>query len=214
MSRHGRDRHRATPNSRPHRVTAAGAQRALNSMRPSYRWLILIPLGAALAAISIWAVPGAKGIVGAGLALIMLAIAASDLRHLIIPNELNAAALALGLVNAALDAPVVENLGTAVVRGAVALLFFWGIRVAYRRWRGREGLGLGDVKLAFIAGVWLDWTLIAVAVEIAALTALFAYGALFFFAKRQVSAATRLPFGLFFAPAIWLSWLCGVWFSH
>ncbi|MGH6665080.1 MAG: hypothetical protein ACREB2_09290, partial [Pseudolabrys sp.] len=51
----------------------------------------IIGLGAAAA--SIWAVPGTGGFLGAGLALLMLAIAAIDYRYLIIPNELTAAAL-------------------------------------------------------------------------------------------------------------------------
>ncbi len=42
----------------------------------------------------------------------------------------------------------------------------------YRRLRGREGIGLGDVKLAGVAGAWLDWQSIPIAVEIAALAAL------------------------------------------
>jgi leader peptidase (prepilin peptidase) / N-methyltransferase len=166
-------------------------------------------LGVALAAASIWAVPGVPGMAGAGLALIMLAIAAIDLRQLIIPDELNGAALALGLVNAALKTPFLDSLAAAVLRAAVTLLLFWGIRFAYRRLRGRAGLGLGDVKLACVAGVWLDWPLIAIAVEIAALGALVGYGVLYLAGKSRPTAATRLPFGLFFAPAIWLSWLLG-----
>lgn len=118
-------------------------------------------------------------------------------------------ALALGLVNAALDAPIVESVVAAALRGAVTLLFFWGIRIAYHRLRGREGLGLGDVKLAFVAGVWLNWLLMATAIEIAALAALSGYGALYLVAKNRPTSTTQLPFGLFFAPAIWLSWLIG-----
>jgi leader peptidase (prepilin peptidase)/N-methyltransferase len=51
--------------------------------------------------------------------------------------------------------------------------------------------------------------MIPVAVEIAALAALVTYGALQAFGRRPLYATSRLPFGLFFAPAIWLSWLLG-----
>jgi leader peptidase (prepilin peptidase)/N-methyltransferase len=86
---------------------------------------------------------------------------------------------------------------------------FFALRVAYRRLRGREGIGLGDVKLAFVAGVWLGWTLIPVAIEIAAGAALLAYLTWRGLAKHPPEPAARLPFGLFFAPAIWLAWFIG-----
>ena len=169
-------------------------------------------IGLAAVAASIWAAPGTGGFLGAGLALLMLAIAAVDSRYFIIPDELTAAALALGAVNAALvDAPsVIESLALAALRGAATMLLFWSLRWLYRRLRGREGLGLGDVKLAFVAGAWLDWTIIPVAIEIAALAALTIYGVVHFAGRNPVEATTRLPFGLFFAPAIWLAWFLGV----
>jgi len=167
--------------------------------------------GLAAAAASIWAVPGSGGFLGAGLALLMLAIAAIDFRYFIIPNELTAAALALALINAAAaqTPSIVESVAAAALRGAVTMLFFLSLRWLYGWLRQREGLGLGDVKLAFVAGAWLDWAMIPVAIEIAALAALMAYGAWRVFGKRPVHATSRLPFGLFLAPAIWLSWLLG-----
>ena len=44
----------------------------------------------------------------------------------------------------------------------------------YEWWRGRRGLGMGDVKLAAVAGVWLDWFTIVAVIEFAALAALVA----------------------------------------
>ncbi|HTT47477.1 MAG TPA: A24 family peptidase [Pseudolabrys sp.] len=167
--------------------------------------------GLAAAAASVWAAPGIGGALGAVLALLMLAIAVIDYRSFIIPDELTAAALALALVYVAVTtaAPIVDSVAAAALRGVLCMLFFLGLRVLYRRLRGREGLGLGDVKLAFVAGAWLDWTMIPVAIEIAALAALGAYGTWRFFGGRSVTATSRLPFGLFFAPAIWLAWLAG-----
>jgi leader peptidase (prepilin peptidase) / N-methyltransferase len=170
----------------------------------------VVLIGLAAAGASIWTVSGTSGFLGAGLALLMLAIAAVDYRYFIIPNELTAAALALAAVNAAAETPsMVESLAAAALRGALTGLFFWSLRWLYGWLRQREGLGLGDVKLAFVAGAWLDWTMIPVAIEIAALAALVAYGAWQVFGRRPLNATSRLPFGLFFAPTIWLSWLLG-----
>jgi leader peptidase (prepilin peptidase)/N-methyltransferase len=182
---------------------------AMNRINPDY--VVAALLGLSAAAVSIWAAPGLSGFLGAGLALLMAAIAVIDARHLIIPNELNAAALALALINAAALAPgaIAESLAEALLRGAATFLLFFALRVAYRRLRGREGIGLGDVKLAFVAGVWLGWTLVPVAIEIAAGAALLAYLTWRGLAKHPLEPAARLPFGLFFAPAIWLAWFIG-----
>ena len=85
-------------------------------------------------------------------------------------------------------------------------LAFWGLRRIYKWLRGREGIGFGDVKLAAVAGVWLNWVAIICAVEIAALTALIMI-AILAMRGMKISRRTRVPFGCFFAPAIWLAWL-------
>jgi leader peptidase (prepilin peptidase)/N-methyltransferase len=187
----------------------ANAPTSMKQIRLADVALGMISLGTVAA--SIWAVPGTGGFLGAGLALVMLAIAAIDYRYLIIPDELTATALVLGLINAAVvNAPsIVDGVAVAALRGLVTMSFFLSLRWVYGWLRQREGLGLGDVKLAFVAGAWLDWIMIPVAIEIAALGALVAYGTWRAIGKQALSPTSRLPFGLFFAPAIWLSWLLG-----
>jgi leader peptidase (prepilin peptidase)/N-methyltransferase len=163
----------------------------------------------AAVAASLWATPGLRGFLGAGLAVLMLAIAVIDAKHFIIPNELAAVSLGLGAIHAV----IVESdsaglaLAVALLRGAILALVFLGIQVCYRRMRGREGIGLGDVKLAGVAGVWLDWVTLPIAVEIAALAAIAFYILRQYILRRPVRLRSRLPFGLFLAPAIWLCWL-------
>jgi leader peptidase (prepilin peptidase)/N-methyltransferase len=165
--------------------------------------------GFTAAGASSWMVPGADGLLGAGLALLMLAIAVTDFRYLIIPNELTAAAFALAIINAAVgeSTSIVEGVAAAALRGSITMLLFLAIRSIYAWLRHQEGIGLGDVKLAFVAGAWLDWVMIPVAIEIAALVALTAYVVRQIVSKQPINSTSRLPFGLFFAPAIWLSWL-------
>ena len=52
---------------------------------------------------------------------------------------------------------IAEAVGFALLRGAVLALLFLGAARRYRRLRGRDGIGLGDVKLAGVAGAWLGW---------------------------------------------------------
>ena len=187
----------------------------LARLSPGWRLTFgLLALVVALASCA--AAPGAAGALGAALALLMLCAALVDWRYFILPDGLSAAAFALGLANAAVQAAqtgtpsdIGANLAMALARAGVAAGFFFALRVGYSRLRGREGIGLGDVKLAGVAGVWLDWPLIPVAVEIAALTALAAYALRQRARTRPLHAGARLAFGAFFAPAIWLAWLIG-----
>src|SRR4051812_10013798 len=169
--------------------------------------LALLALIAVVA--SIEAAPGLAGYFGAALALLMLAIAAIDARWFIIPDQLSAAGFGLGLINAAMMAPqeMWQAAGVAFARGALLALLFYGLRALYRRLRGRQGIGLGDVKLAAVAGVWLDWPTMPIAVEIAALSALGVIGIRYYAAGRRPDAALKFPFGLFLAPSIWACWL-------
>ena len=159
--------------------------------------------------VSIVAIPGAAGWLGAGLALVMLAIAVIDGQHFIIPNSLNAAGLVLGAVHSVVagQEDVGLSLADAVLRAAVFGLAFFAFRLIYARLRGRQGIGLGDIKLAAVAGSWLSWSIMPIAVEIAALSALSAYAIRRFTLRRPLRPTSRIPFGLYFAPAIWIGWL-------
>jgi leader peptidase (prepilin peptidase) / N-methyltransferase len=165
--------------------------------------------GGAPMVVSILLVPDIRGVFGAGLALIMIAIVAADAHDFIIPDGLTVAALALGLMEVVMvpSRPVVEGVAIAVLRGAVLALAFLALRVGYRHLRGRQGIGLGDVKLAGVCGLWLDWLTIPIAVEVAALAALSVYVLRQLSLRRPMRATARLPFGVFLAPAIWLAWL-------
>jgi leader peptidase (prepilin peptidase) / N-methyltransferase len=166
-------------------------------------------LGCFVAIASLVAAPGRSGLLGGALGLLMLAVAVADARAFIIPDKLTIAAFLLALTNAANEGleSMPENIAVAALRGFVLALAFFALREIYLRLRHRHGIGFGDVKLAAVAGAWLDWTLIPVAIEIAALTALIFYVASQLVLRRPLCAAAKLPFGLFFAPAIWFCWL-------
>jgi leader peptidase (prepilin peptidase)/N-methyltransferase len=155
--------------------------------------------------------PGLAGLLGAGLGFVMIAIAAFDARYFIIPNKFSGAAVALGLAAAttAQEANIAASVVSAILRGIILASLFYAFRLLYRSLRGREGMGLGDVKLAGVAGVWLGWIAVALAIDIAALAAL---GMVLLGALRghRFTGSSKVPFGLFFAPAIWVGWLIQV----
>ncbi len=182
------------------------SRRRLRRARIARAAFAIVTAAAALASIA--AAPGWRGILGGGLALLMGAIALYDARYFILPNMLNAAALALALVHAAAlePGPAAVQVAIALLRAAVAGGLFLAIKLGYRWARGREGLGMGDVKLAAVAGAWLDWFAILVAVEIAVLAALGLHLLRHALIRRPLRATSALPFGLYLAPAIWVAW--------
>jgi leader peptidase (prepilin peptidase)/N-methyltransferase len=97
-----------------------------------------------------------------------------------------------------------------MVQASLLALLFFVLRHGYALIRKRQGLGLGDVKLAAVAGAWLDWPVIPIAIEIAAFAALTVYLAHAFIAGRSITPTKRIPFGTFLAPAIWVTWLINV----
>jgi leader peptidase (prepilin peptidase) / N-methyltransferase len=183
----------------------------MERMDPDARWGALAQycglgfLAIAAVAASVLVAPGLSGLFGAGLGILMVAIAVIDARHFVIPDALSATAFGLALVRAGIEQGW-DGVLMALLRGGVVALGFLAIRFGYQGLRGRQGIGLGDVKLAGVAGAWLGWTMLPVAVEIAALAALAVY-TLAWLIGRPVQRLTRVPFGLFFAPAIWLCWL-------
>jgi leader peptidase (prepilin peptidase)/N-methyltransferase len=191
------------PDQPMHRTLCAWLQRTAGT-----QWAFLL-VGIAGAAVSVVIAPGLGGLFGAGLALLMAWIAITDARRFRIPDGATAAGLGLGLLNAAFIDPEfpVDAIARAGVRAALLAFAFWSLREIYLRLRKLEGIGLGDVKLAGVAGAWLEWSTIAISIEIAALTALVFYAIKKFAGGRAIKMTSRVPFGLFLAPAIWVGWL-------
>src|SRR5437016_5299328 len=116
----------------------------------------------AAAAVSLVVAWGPCGLLGASLALLMGTIAVADLRSFTIPDTANAASLLLALVHSVVCNPGawIEALAWAVLAALGLALAFLALREIHMRLRGLEGLGLGDVKLAAVAGAWLNWVTI------------------------------------------------------
>ena len=194
-----------------HFIRPVPARRAME--KPVRQELIVFAaftmLACAIAIASLIASPGRLGVFGGGLGILMDAIAVKDGRSFIIPDRLTLAAFALGLANAANAnyEGIPDNIASAALRGVLLALAFYLLREIYYRLRRRHGIGLGDIKLAAAAGAWLDWTLIPTAIELTALAALGFYAVSRLLLRRPFDAAAKLPFGLFFAPAIWVCWL-------
>ena len=139
-----------------------------------------------------------------------LAITIVDFRNFIIPDGLSLPAIALGVVASFISVDVdlrSTAITSSLIGAAVGGCSFYLIRLSYRRLRGFEGLGMGDVKLAAAAGAWagiegLPLVLfMATAAAVSAVVVKHVIGG-----KEGITRTTPVPFGSFLAPSLWLVW--------
>jgi leader peptidase (prepilin peptidase)/N-methyltransferase len=136
----------------------------------------------------------------------LLTLAAIDWQHQLLPNELTLPLIPAGIIVAYFvdQAAIIDH-----VIGAVAgFCFFEVVAWGYQWWRGRVGLGGGDVKLLAGLGAWVGWiglpTIILLS-TFAALTATLVRGA----RGGGIRATDRLSLGSYLAVAGWIVWLYG-----
>lgn len=141
---------------------------------------------------------------------VLLALMVGDLRRMILPDFLTLPLIPAGLAVAWLwhGQSALED---RAIGAAAGFLAFAGLRLAYRRWRGREGLGGGDVKLLAAAGAWIGWQGLPVLVLAAALMALAVV--MVVAVDRRGDGALRadrpVAFGAYLCLALWAIWLYG-----
>ncbi|MFN4175691.1 prepilin peptidase [Phenylobacterium sp.] len=168
-----------------------------------------IVLALACPALAAWAQavhPGAPGVLGALLAWQLLLLALLDADDFWLPLPLTLALVASGLVVAipeGVDVLLHRAVGAFAGWAALTLL-----SAAYRRLRGREGLGGGDAWLLAGGGAWIGWIALPTALVWAAGAGLAAAAALAL-ARRPIANGQHIPFGVPLAAGIWLAWLYG-----
>ena len=163
----------------------------------SPRYPLVELLGAALCVVAVLATATpAAAVAVAALLLTLLAVFFIDLDHRLILDVMTLPGTVLGL--AACPLLGVDRLD-ALIGAAGGFAALWGLREGYRRWRGVEGLGFGDVKLAAMLGAWLGWQ--GVLMTFLAGSGVGALAGLALVLARRADGRTALPYGVFLAPA-------------
>ncbi|AKU94228.1 Leader peptidase (Prepilin peptidase) [Labilithrix luteola] len=125
--------------------------------------------GSALVHVSLGSVASAVLVTGQlGLLVMLLAAAAIDLEHMVLPHELTLGGAAVAVALGALHP---GGLTAALLGVAVALAISVVPSFLYRRIRGHAGAGFGDTTLTLFAGAWFGplgavWVLFAGAVQV------------------------------------------------
>jgi leader peptidase (prepilin peptidase) / N-methyltransferase len=149
---------------------------------------------------------------------IMVVLVFTDLRERILPDVVNYTGLALGLVLSLFVEPAdgtarwianrmfefpppapLISLADALFGAAIGAGLLWGISEAYFRLRGREGMGMGDVKMMLMAGAFLGTKRTLLTIFAGSLLGS-VLGIAFILARRKDSDY-ELPFGTFLGLA-------------
>jgi leader peptidase (prepilin peptidase)/N-methyltransferase len=100
--------------------------------------------------------------------------------------------------------------GVHVLDHAIAALIgfaaLWSIASLYKYLRGREGMGLGDAKLAAAAGAWLGFAPLPSVLLLASVSGILWIIVAALIRGRE-ALSERIPFGVPLSVAIWIVWL-------
>jgi len=163
---------------------------------------------------------------------ILIALIASDLEERILPDEFTLGGTLVGLVLAAF-VPLGFELGSmllptswgprwlSVSEAAIAAAFssgsIWLVGYLYQKWRHREGLGLGDVKMIAMIGAFLGLKAALLTLIVASLAGAIV-GLAYIFVTGKDASTYELPFGSFLGAAALAVAMFGdvvvVWYSH
>ncbi len=142
----------------------------------------------------------------------LIALAAIDLEHQLLPDLLTLPLLWLGLLAslsgwATRGHSVPVDPVSAIAGAAIGYLALWAVYHAFRLLTGKEGMGYGDFKLLAALGAWMGWQMLLPIVLIGAgVGALIGLGLI---ATRRHERGHPIPFGPFLAAAGWVALLWG-----
>lgn len=132
-----------------------------------------------------------------GACMLLLALAAIDLRTQLLPDALTLPLLWAGLLYQLIWQP--SRLEDALLGAVIGYLLLWSFYQLFRLLTGREGMGYGDFKLLAALGAWSGWQALPLTLTLSA-GAGATVGILCQLAIPRLRGAP-LPFGPFLAAA-------------
>jgi len=138
---------------------------------------------------------GVEGLAAAVLGALLIALAAIDRDHLLLPDKLTLPGIAAGLALqiAAPSGSLARGVAGALVGGGLLL----ALAGAWELVRGVEGMGLGDVKMLAMIGAFLGIGGVLVTLVVGTFAGSLAGIAMIL--RGRGSLASQLPFGVFLA---------------
>ncbi len=182
-----------------------GQCRACNAPIPK-RLYYAEAAGVALATLAVFvAASPLQMLLGALLLWCLMGLILCDVADFRLPDFMTLALFLIGMA-LAIEDPNRDVLG-ALIGAAAGAGSFLVIRMGYYALRGREGLGMGDVKLMGGIGAVVGLVALPVTALLAALGALMITALIGWFGTAQIKSTTAIPFGAYLSGATGIVWL-------
>lgn len=172
----------------------------------SLYWGMQFALGALLP-LAFWRLSADNFPAAASLIVLLGFIFLTDLKAFIIPDYGSLGGSIIGLVYAVLEIPGLPNLRLALLGGLCGFALIFSINSLFHLWRGRDGIGFGEVKLMVMLGVWFGpVSLLPILIVASIAGVVFGCAMPLARAKRHGLGMVKVPFGCFLAMAgmVWL----------
>ena len=137
----------------------------------------------------------------------LIALIFIDSDAMLLPDSLTLPLMWIGLLFAVVGGFVA--LPEAVLGAMLGYLSLWSVYWLYKLATGKEGFGYGDFKLLAALGAWFGWKAILPIVLLSAVVG--ALVGLSLIASGKKTMASKLPFGVYLAPAGILMLFAGAW---
>ena len=126
----------------------------------------------------------------------LVAIAFIDLHHKIIPDALSLPGIVAGFAFSLIPSSPLSWMDSLIgIIGGGGFLLLVGI--AFEKITGREGMGMGDVKMLAMIGAWMGWRSLLFIILLSSLAGSLIGGAMLVLSRQ--GARARIPFGPFLA---------------
>lgn len=160
-----------------------------------------------IGAVSILIFPQGQALAAAIFGWLLLPLVMLDFDHFWLPNRLVLLLAITGLFAGPLLAADVAWLDRAI--GALlGFLSLEAVRLVYRKYRHRDGMGAGDPKLFGALGIWLGWQMLPMTLLWASVLGLIFFGRACLARDRRTAA---LPLGAYLAIAAYaVAWISNI----
>jgi len=178
----------------------------------SWRYPVIEALtGATLVVLWRWYGADAAFGIAAMFALSLLVLFFTDYDHQLLPDAITLTGFGVGLAvawfNPFLEGGGWERIWTAFAGAALGSGLLWGVGALYRKIRGVDAMGMGDVKMMAMVGAFTGPAGVLFTIFAASLVG--ALIGILLIPLRGGSMQDKLPFGCFLAPAALAALLFG-----
>lgn len=159
----------------------------------------LVELGVALLwAVAVWqAGPGIEAVRLASFLTILLGIALTDARDMVIPDQFTIPGTALGLGLAALPGGL--SFRAALAGAVIGYVLLWGVKLGAEKALGKPALGVGDIHMMALVGAFTGPVGVLLTLFIGSVLGLVLGVPASWVRGRLAPMQTYLPLGLFLA---------------